>query len=223
MNKPEKYSILIIDDEKSNIIELADILDADYDILAVRDSREALNIAERKMPDVILLDIVMPEMDGHAVIAALKNSEKTKNIPVIFITGLSETDDEKKGLSLGAADYITKPFSSEIVRLRVQNQIKMQNQMRLLIEKELAEKNGHDRMEFLLNMNHEMLTPMNVIMGMVQIAKMEKHSEKTTDCLNEIDAASRDLLKLINDLLSSGNSAAASLPLNSLFSGNKPK
>jgi len=130
MSKQKKNSVLIIDDEKSNIIALTNILNTEYTVYAVRDSREAVETVEENMPDVILLDILMPEMDGFAVIAELKYSEKTRDIPVIFITGLDSRDAEEKGLALGAADYIPKPFNSAIVRLRVQNQMKLNKRLR---------------------------------------------------------------------------------------------
>ncbi|MCL2805991.1 MAG: ATP-binding protein [Treponema sp.] len=130
MSKTKKYSILIIDDEKSNIIALADILNTEYRVHAIRNSKEAAETAEEDLPDVILLDIIMPEMDGYAVIAALKKSEKTRDIPVIFITGLDNNEAEEKGLALGAADYISKPFHSSIVKLRVRNQIKLIERVR---------------------------------------------------------------------------------------------
>ncbi|MCL2722352.1 MAG: ATP-binding protein [Treponema sp.] len=125
MNKQKRNSILIIDDEKSNIIALSNILNTEYSVYAVRDSREALEAAEKDIPDVILLDILMPEMDGYAVISELKKSEKTRDIPVIFITGLESKEAEEKGLALGAVDYIQKPFTTAVVKLRVLNQIKL--------------------------------------------------------------------------------------------------
>jgi len=130
MNSSKKYSILIVDDEKSNISALKEILSPEYTVYASIDGQDALETAQEFMPDVILLDIIMPGMDGYAVIAALKDSEKTHNIPVIFITGLDNIEAEEKGLALGAADYILKPFRSAVVKLRVQNQIKLLNQLR---------------------------------------------------------------------------------------------
>jgi diguanylate cyclase (GGDEF)-like protein len=127
-----KNSVLIVDDEDSNIMALTHILGETYTIYAVKDGQDAIEVAEEFLPDVILLDIVMPEMDGYMVIAELKRLEKTRNIPVIFITGLSNSTDEEKGLSLGAADYIGKPFSPAIVKLRISNQIKMLNQLRTI-------------------------------------------------------------------------------------------
>ena len=131
MDALKKNSVLIVDDERLNITALSYILSADYTVYAARNGRNAILAAEKFLPDLVLLDIIMPDMDGYAVITALKHSEKTYSIPVIFITGLSNTDDEEKGLRLGAADYIIKPFSDTIVKLRVQNQMRMLNQLRI--------------------------------------------------------------------------------------------
>jgi diguanylate cyclase (GGDEF)-like protein len=84
------------------------------------------------MPDVIILDIVMPQMDGYEVIAALKKSVSTRKIPVVFVTGLSSSQDEKKGLAMGGADYISKPFNDEVVKLRVNNQIRLINYIKTI-------------------------------------------------------------------------------------------
>ena len=138
MDEMKKNSVLVVDDEKSNIMALSHILSPNYTVYTAKNGQSAIIAAEKYLPDVILLDIIMPDIDGYTVIAALKSSEKTQNIPVIFITGLSNSDDEEKGLSLGAADYIGKPFSAAIVKLRVQNQIKIINQTRLIIKKETA-------------------------------------------------------------------------------------
>ncbi|MCL2631119.1 MAG: diguanylate cyclase [Firmicutes bacterium] len=130
MNKKKKHSILIIDDEKSDFITLSGILGNEYKIFAVRDSRTAVQVAEKEKPDIILLDIIMPEVDGYEVIASLKDSDKTRDIPVIFISGLDNTSAEEKGLGLGAADFLHKPFISSIVKVRIKNQIKLINQVK---------------------------------------------------------------------------------------------
>ena len=123
----KKNSLLIVDDEKSNILILRQILGQEYTIYAAKNGYEAIEVANERLPDVILLDILMPGMNGYEVITALKNSNTTRYIPVIFVTALNEVKDEEKGFLLGAADYINKPFSPAIVKLRVQNQIKMLN------------------------------------------------------------------------------------------------
>ncbi|MCL2088207.1 MAG: diguanylate cyclase [Oscillospiraceae bacterium] len=128
----EKNRILVVDDENSNIMALTHILSPEYTVYAAKSGRAAIDAAAKHLPDVILLDILMPDMDGYDVISALKSNEKIREIPVIYITGLSSSLDEEKGLLLGAADYISKPFSSAIVKLRVQNQIKILNQLRTI-------------------------------------------------------------------------------------------
>lgn len=132
MSETRKNSILIVDDENTNIMTLTHILGAEYIIYTVKNGNNALKVAEQQQPDVILLDILMPEMSGYEVISILKNAENTREIPVIFISGLNNPDDEEKGLLMGASDYITKPFSPSIVRLRVENQIRMLNQLRII-------------------------------------------------------------------------------------------
>ena len=121
--KKDKKSILIVDDEKSNIIALTHILRDEYSVYVTRDSRDAFEMAKSNKPDIIILDILMPEMDGYEVITALKKSRATKNIPVIFVSGLASPEAIKKGMSLGAADYIPKPFESSTVGSKVKKLI----------------------------------------------------------------------------------------------------
>jgi len=115
----EKKSVLIVDDEKSNIIALTHILRDEFNVFVTRDSSDAMSMAEEQMPDIILLDILMPEPDGYEVIALLKDSDKTRNIPVVFISGLVSPEAVEKGLSSGAAGYIPKPFDSFTVTSKI--------------------------------------------------------------------------------------------------------
>jgi len=131
-NKPN--SILVVDDETPNIALLWRLLSADYTIYAAKDGQTAINMAKQHQPDLILLDIVLPDINGYDVFSQLKKFPETTFIPVIFITGLSDSGDEEKGLDMGAADYISKPFSDTIVKLRVRNQIKIVNVMRTLAQ-----------------------------------------------------------------------------------------
>jgi len=121
----EKKKILIVDDEKMNIIALAHYLKTQFEIIVATDGETGLEAAEKHVPDLILLDIIMPEMNGFEVIEKLKKSEVTKNIPVIFITGLNNAENEEKGIALGAVDFITKPFSKVIVKARIELQFKL--------------------------------------------------------------------------------------------------
>ena len=201
MDNSIRNSVLIVDDEKSNILYLNSILSADYEIYTAKDGPRALELANEFVPDLILLDIIMPDMDGYEIIKALKSSDATKDIPVIFVTGLSGSAEESKGLILGAEDYIAKPFNDEIVRLRVRNQIKIVNQMRAIIEQELAEHKLRIKTQFLSRINHEMLTPMNAIIGLTNVAQMEDDIDAIQGYLDTIESSSKDLLNLIQNVL----------------------
>jgi len=128
----KKHSILIIDDENTNIDALSGILRSDYKLFATKSGEAALDRARTEKPDLILLDVLMPDMDGFEVLARIKASEETMKIPVVFITGLTGVEDEEKGLSMGAVDYITKPFKAAIVKARVKTQIMVVEQMRMI-------------------------------------------------------------------------------------------
>ena len=119
MNKLKK--IVIVDDEKINIMSLAYSLRPDYDIIVATDGVTAIEVAQKHIPDLILLDIIMPEMNGFDVIVKLKETEITKNIPVIFVTGIRKPEDEKKGYSLGAVDYIVKPYDAGVIRKKIES------------------------------------------------------------------------------------------------------
>jgi len=118
-SKTMKQRILVVDDAVENITALVALLKDDYMVTAAKNGHKALQMALKNPPDLILLDIMMPEMEGYEVCRQLKKNDATKNIPVIFITGLSEAMDEVKAFNTGAADYITKPFNPIVVKARV--------------------------------------------------------------------------------------------------------
>jgi len=130
----KKHSVLIVDDEALNITALSHMLSDDYSVHVTKTGVEGFEAAREMLPDIILLDIVMPEMNGYDVIEALKKDDDTKDIPVIFVTARGHVQDEELGLALGAVDYIAKPFSSSIVKKRVANQLKILSQMRTINE-----------------------------------------------------------------------------------------
>ena len=204
-----KHSILIIDDQKTNITALSKFLRSEYNIFAAGNGRDALLAAESSQPDVILLDIQMDDMDGYKVITALKGNIKTKDIPVIFITGLSDVESEEKGLALGAVDYIRKPFSPSIVRLRLHNQIKMLEMTvdlkasadRLQLALEEAQEATKAKSIFLSNMSHEIRTPMNAITGMGELLLNEDLEERQMGYVIDIVGSAKSLLGIINDIL----------------------
>ena len=116
-------NILLIDDSKFNIRVLTCILEDNYSVYSSNNGKEGIELAKTVFPSLILVDIIMPDMDGFEVLTKLKQYECTKDIPVIFITSISNIESEEKGFSLGAVDYITKPFSPSIVKARVKTHI----------------------------------------------------------------------------------------------------
>ena len=131
MNKTEvstRARILVVDDDASNLTALGRLLHPHYDVLAAPSGELALQIASgTPPPDLILLDVVMPGMDGYEVLARLRNNLATRDIPVIFVTGLNAIEDEEKGLKLGAVDYITKPYCLPIILGRVHTQLELKH------------------------------------------------------------------------------------------------
>lgn len=129
----EKQKILIADDERINRKILSELLEEDHEVIIAKDGNQVIKRVENSDDiDLIILDIIMPNLDGYEVLKRLKESDNTKDIPVIFITGLRSMDDEEKGLKLGATDYIIKPFHPSIVKLRVENHLKFVRQRKLL-------------------------------------------------------------------------------------------
>ncbi len=125
MTKPR---VLVVDDDPINIKALIGVLEDEFDLAAAINGKVGLQAAERTLPDLILLDITMPDMDGYAVLKELKQRKATRDIPVIFITGLNSAEDEARGLETGASDYISKPFNPTVVRARVKTQVRLKQQ-----------------------------------------------------------------------------------------------
>jgi serine phosphatase RsbU (regulator of sigma subunit) len=129
----EKQTVLVVDDTPANIKVLMETLKDDYRIVAAVNGQRALQLAASDPnPDIILLDVMMPEMDGYEVCAKLKTDVKTRDIPIIFVTAMSDTQDETKGFELGAVDYITKPISPPVVLARVKNHLELKKAREIL-------------------------------------------------------------------------------------------
>ncbi|MEO1800868.1 MAG: response regulator, partial [Cyanobacteria bacterium J06629_2] len=137
MAAQELNNILIVDDTPQNLHLLVDILTKyDYKVRPVPNGKLALSAAEINPPDLILLDIMMPDLNGYEVCKQLKSNPKTKNIPVIFISAVNEAVDKVKAFAIGGADYINKPFQIHEVLMRVKNQLAIKS-----LQQQLREKN----------------------------------------------------------------------------------
>lgn len=136
----QKQTVLVVDDSRTNIVALADLLRDEWKVRVATSGKEAVRIAfSKEKPDIILLDIMMPDMDGYEVIKQLKGAPETKDIPVIFVTAMNQVKDEEYGLSLGAIDYITKPISPPIVKARLRNHLELKNYRDLLMENSMSD------------------------------------------------------------------------------------
>ena len=156
MTEQTSGRILIVDDEPVNIEVLVDVLEDDYDLLIATDGRSGIALATGERPDLILLDVMMPGLNGYQVCDHLKGQPETADIPIIFITGLGEDRSELRGLAAGAADYITKPINPNVVFRRVANQIELKRardrQVRLALLDDasgLGSRRAFDRMLYL--------------------------------------------------------------------------
>ena len=202
----------MVDDTPDNLVLMNSLLMGDYRVRIANNGEKALKIASSDSPpDLILLDITMPGMDGYEVCRRLKHDPTTENIPVIFLTAKNELEDEKRGLEMGAVDYITKPISPPIVLARVKNHLALKSMADFLKEKnsELeiartsAENANRAKTDFLSSMSHELRSPLNAILGFAQL--MESASPSPNDSQKESIAqilmAGWHLLNLINEIL----------------------
>ena len=146
----EEKTILIVDDTELNIEILMTLLGEKYDLLGATNGEDALEMVEEEKIDLILLDIMMPDMDGYEVCSKLKANPKSAHIPVIFITAKTDEDSIEKAYSIGGVDYITKPFRSREVFSRISNHLKLSHQ------KEWLEKQIEAKTKELVNINFEL-------------------------------------------------------------------
>ena len=209
----QKLTILLVDDQEPNILTLKGLLaEKGYKILTATDGPTALKIAESSKPDLILLDIKMPEMDGFEVCKRLKSSKETYQIPVIFLTVLGKTHDIVKGLELGAEDYVSKPFKSEELLARVRAHLNLK-----VIKDELGQKNqslGEKNDELLLLnttkdkllsiISHDLRAPMGTLKEILDFI-MEHYADLDTHKVHESLESIRDSIEssytLVENLL----------------------
>ena len=208
---PHRGDILIVDDTLANLRLLTDMLrEQGFKVRGAPNGSIALNAVRSNRPDLVLLDINMPGMDGYEVCRQLKADRQTCNVPIIFLSALDEVLDKVRAFEVGGIDYITKPFQLEEVLVRIETHLKLkQLQEQLQQAKEVAERarNEADRANraksaFLANMSHEIRTPMNAILGYAQILGSDSAlSAMQRQAVRTIETSGDHLLSLINDVL----------------------
>lgn len=169
--KKSDYSVLIIDDVDANVLLLKLLISkAGYKILTATNGQEAIKLVEENNPDLILLDIMMPIMDGHEVAKKLKEMPDKANIPIIFLSALSSTEDIVKGFKLGAADYITKPFNKEELLTRINHQVDLIHAKKTIVQQTIELKKtiqGRDKLYSVIA--HDLRSPIASIRMVMEV------------------------------------------------------
>jgi CheY-like chemotaxis protein len=214
-----KELILVVDDQPANLKVISGVLNNQYALSVANCGERALKILETLQPGLILLDIMMPGMDGFQVCRILKQNEKTRDIPVIFLSAKTETDDIIKGFEIGAVDYIFKPFNPREIKVRIQNHLNLSNAKRKIAEQnaelekfksDLEKTNGElqksvaEKDKFFSIIAHDLKTPFNGLLGLLQILTEENHkiSEiSKNEMIETLYQSTKNVYSLIENLL----------------------
>lgn len=195
-NKSHSGRILIVDDTDDNIRVLGTILrKRNYLINVAQNGVQALKLVEKVKPDLILLDIMMPEMDGFDACEKLKESAQTKDIPIIFLSAKSEKDDVIKGFKLGAVDYITKPFNSTELLARVETHLELKFSRQTIIRQ------SEERKELLHILSHDLGQPiLSVLAALKLVDKFPHFFEELTDQMKESMENGLEIISLVKEI-----------------------
>jgi len=191
MTKEQKI-IIVVDDNDSNLTACKKILKPYYVVYPVPSAAKMFDLLEHIMPDLILLDVEMPDINGYEAARMLKNSETSRKIPIIFLTARNDAISEMEGLNLGALDYIHKPFVSALLLRRLEMHLSL-----IDYQKILEERNKSKDM-LLSGIIQEVRAPLNAIIDMTS-APIEDHAE-LKDCLGKVNTTTRQLLELISSV-----------------------
>lgn len=242
---PADFLVLIVDDTEANVILLSHVLKAEgFNIMVAFNGADTLEILDARKPDLILLDVMMPEMSGYEVCSRINENDDLKHIPVIFLSALSETSNKVEGFESGGVDYITKPFQKEEVLARIKNHLylaKLQKerdeQIQVLKERESELENLNKKKDSLIRMvSHDIKNP---LVGIVGITKMinerpDMLESQKKEMLEAVEKSGNKLLDMVQTMLENDNSATAKEELNTaaidpnklldrVISVNKPK
>lgn len=203
MQTPTPHTVLVVDDQSVNLRHLTTILHgAGYTVITGSNSKEALEQINTRSPDIVLLDVMMPGMDGFSLCRKLKKDTRFSDIPLIFLTSLSQKEDIIEGFNAGANDYIIKPFNQQELLARVRNHLHLYD---TLLENKrltrLSDDASRSKTEFLASMSHEIRTPLNSIIGMAEVLTDTSLTNEQRNYVRIFRSAGESLLEIINDIL----------------------
>ena len=200
MVRSAKQTILIVDDVETDVDTLVETLGDDYEIAVALDGPTALQSMRPDPPDLILLDILMPGMDGYEVCRRIKADAATAAIPIIFLTALTEIQDKVTGFTLGAVDYITKPFDIQEVKARVTTHLALKAAMeRLARQNQLLAEAARLREDVERIIHHDLKSPLGVILSLPQlVAAGGNLTPEQLASLEDIEQAGYKMLNIVN-------------------------
>lgn len=227
-----RRTVLVADDNSDMLNYVSDLLSKDYSVMTAVDGFDALEKARTLKPDLILTDVMMPNLDGFGLLGEIREASETQDIPVILLSARAGEEARLEGLNAGADDYLVKPFSAkELVtristilqmdRLRTQqNRALKESEERARVARIEAERANESKTAFLANMSHEIRTPMNSVLGFTELLRDPTISEKDRhDAIQRIERSGRSLLRLIDDILDISKVEAGKVEITrSLFS-----
>ena len=205
-NDEKKFVILIVDDIVKNLQVLGNTLsEENYEISMANNGFQALRLVEKVNPDLILLDVLMPDMNGFEVCEKIKANEKFKDTPIIFLTARTETEDVVQGFQKGGVDYITKPFKKEELLARIKTHIELKNSKDMIkLQNEKLTSLNKEKNEFLGIAAHDLKNPLSSIKGLADLIKLmydDLSKEEIVDISMQIKRASEFMFQIVTDLL----------------------
>jgi signal transduction histidine kinase len=224
----EQKKIIVVDDNLENLAALKNTLKDIYEVYPCPSASKMFDLLEHIQPDIILLDVEMPVMNGYEAAKKLKHSDKYHDIPLIFLTSMGDPRSEIEGLVIGAVDYIHKPFVAPLLLQRIKTHLSLmeqQKEIKQLLEvktkevalREAAELEAQNasraKGDFLSHMSHEIRSPLNAVIGMINIAAEENDIVTIKQYLEKAGSASRHVLGVINDILDMSKIEANKLEL----------
>ncbi|MCK5876615.1 MAG: response regulator [Candidatus Marithrix sp.] len=209
MNNSKQNTILIVEDEPVNLNILISYLRDQYNVQVARDGKEALLQANSLKPDLILMDVRMPKLDGFETCRILKNDRETSDIPVVFMTSLTDTEDKVKGFEVGAVDYITKPIQYKEVLARISAQLGLRNLQVILEQQKLAieQKNKELQVQnmelntFAKIVVNDLKKPLVRQASFTNILKKEITNKESLNFLQEVEQSRHDMVGVVDDMV----------------------